>query len=252
MRKPSPFRWILLVGILSLFTACHQKHFAFTGRENEEQAFAKCVQLSTRKKFQAAIDCLEIFKSRFPDSKYALEAEIKVGDAYYQKKEYLLAAETYQLFTKLHPTSDKLDYVYYRIGLSYLHATPKKIDRDQEHLPEAIDGFAIVANQFPDSPYAKAAKSKYNEARRKVAQRHFYVGRFYYKWGEYKAAIPRFQEVYERYPDLGLDESAFYYSIQAYHKLGKNEEAKALLDVMKAKLPNSSKVKGLEKEISKT
>jgi outer membrane protein assembly factor BamD len=238
---------------LGFFTACHQKHFAFTGRENEEQALAKCVQLSTLKEISGRHRLPpEIFKSRFPDSKYALEAEIKVGDAYYQKKEYLLAAETYQLFTKLHPTSDKLDYVYYRIGLSYLHATPKKIDRDQEHLPEAIDSFSIVANQFPDSPYAKVAKSKYNEARRKVAQRHFYVGRFYYKWGEYKAAIPRFQEVYERYADLGLDEKAFYYSIQAYRKLGKNEEAKALLEMMKAKLPNSSKTKGLEKEISKT
>src|SRR4030095_4411477 len=217
--------WIpLLFLILTASLGCAKKQFVFSGQENDEQAFEKCLHLSAKKRFQEAIDCLEIYKSRFPDSRRASDAEIRIGDAYFQKKEYLLAAETYKLYAKLHPTSDKLDYVYYRIGLCYLNETPKKIDRDQEHLPESTDNFAIVVTQFPNSPYAKMAKYKYDESKRLVAKRNFYVGRFYYKWGEYKAAIPRFQEVYERYPDLGLDEDALYYTIKSYRKLKKNDE----------------------------
>ncbi|MFO1518360.1 MAG: outer membrane protein assembly factor BamD [bacterium] len=252
MKKPL-ILCLSLALLTGLFSACSKKTpFSFTGRENEEQAFAKCVQLSTRKKFQQSIDCLEIFKSRFPDSKYALEAELKIGDAYYRKKEYLLAAETYQLYTKLHPTSEKLDYAYYRIGLSYLHESPKQIDRDQEHLPAAIDSFAIVVTQYPNSQYAKIAKQKYDEARRKIAQRNFYVGRFYYKWGEYKAAIPRFMEVYEKFANLGLDEDALYYTIESFHRLGKNDDAKAVLEILKGKYPNSGKIKKVPKEVLKT
>lgn len=248
MTKKILFFTPLLI-LVFLTPACGKKQVRFTGRESDEQAFSKCLHLSTKKKFQQAIDCLEVFKSRFPDSRLALEAELRIADAYYQKKEYLLASETYQLYAKLHPTSDKLDYAYYRIGLCAWHETPKKIDRDQQHLPEAIDAFAIVFNQFPDSPYAKMAKVKYDDARRRVAQRHFYVGRFYYKWGEYKAAIPRFQEVYLKYPDLGLDEQALYYEAISYKKLGKKADAQATLALMESKFPNGKKTKEVKNEL---
>jgi outer membrane protein assembly factor BamD len=247
MKKLSYILFVLF--ILGNLAACQKKQFALTGKENSEEAFSKCLELSTKKKFQEAIDCLEIFKSRFPTSRSSLEAEIRIADAYFAKKEYLLAAETYQLFTKLHPTSDKLDYVYYRIGLCYLNKTPKAVDRDQGNLPSATDSFAIVFQQFPDSQYAKIARFKYDEARRLEARRHFYVGRFYYRWGEYKAAIPRFQEVYEKYPHLGLDEDALFYTALAYHKLGKNEAARQVAEIMKTEFPNSSKTKKVSNKV---
>ncbi len=250
--KNSKIMFLFLLFLVGSLPACPAKNFKFTGRENDQQALAKCVQLSTHKKFQEAIDCLEIFKSRFPESPYTKDAEIRIADSYYRKKEYLLAAETYQLFTKLHPTSDKLDYVYYRMGLCYLHETPKQIDRDQEHLPEAIDSLGIVVQQFPDSPYAKAARFRYNEARKRIAKRDFYVGYFYYNWGEYKAAIPRFQEIYQKYENLGLDEKALYYTVAAYKKLGKIEDAKLVFELLKAKFPNSSKTKEIQKDLFKS
>src|SRR4030095_827503 len=159
--------WIpLLLLILSAGLSCGKKQFVFSGKENEEQAFEKCLELSSKKRFQEAIDCLEIYKSRFPDYRRASDGEIRIADAYFQKKEYLLAAETYKLYAKLHPTSEKLDYVYYRIGLCYLNETPQKVDRDQEHLPESSDQFAIVLTQFPNSPSAKMAQFKHDEHRR--------------------------------------------------------------------------------------
>ncbi len=240
-----------LLPLLILTPACHKqtKGFNFTGRENAQQAFAKCVQLSTRKKFQQAIDCLEIFKSRFSNTPYVLDAELRIADAYFRKKEYLLAAETYQLFTKLHPTSPKLDYAYYRMGLAYLHDTPKQIDRDQENLPAAVEAFAIVFNQFPDSPYAKMSKIKHDEARRLIAKRHLYIGKFYYKSGEYRAAIPRFEEIFNKFSGLGLDESALYYIATSYWRLGLTDEAKLVAELMKSKFPKSSKTKDVLKEV---
>ncbi len=236
--------------LLGLFVACGKKHTStLNGKENGEQAFKKCLALSTKKKFQEAIDCLEIFKNRFSDSEYALEAELRVADAYYQRKEYLLAAESYQAFAKLHSTSDKLDYAYYRTGLAYLHETPKKIDRDQEHLPAAVDFFSIVFTQFPTSPYAKMAQLKFDEVRLKIAERHFYVGKFYYKRGEYTAAIPRFREVYEKYSHLGLDEDSLYYLAACYQKTGKLEAARGVIQEMKTSFPESEKTRKISKEI---
>ena len=249
-------KWILFLSILSLasITACGgkgaKKHsFRFSGSENAEQAFNKCVQLSTKKKFQDSIDCLEIFKSRFPESPLAQEAELKIGDAYFKKKEYLLAAETYLLYPKLYPTGEKADYAYYRTGLSYLNQSPKKIDRDQEYLPSSIDYFSIVTSQYPNSQYYKISQYKLDEARRRIAKRNMYVAKFYYKFGEYKASIPRFEEVYQKFSNLGLDEEALYYTIRAYKELGKMDEAKATYEILKGKYPNSKRLKKLPKEV---
>lgn len=225
--------------------------FGFTGRENVEQAFAKCVQLSTKKKFQESIDCLEIFKSRFPNTDFALQAELKVGDAYFLKKEYLLAAETYQFFTKLHPDSEKLDYAFFKMGLAYLKSTPKKIDRDQEHLPQAIDALAIVTSQFPSSIYYKQAKHYHDQARKMIAKRVFYIGNFYYKWGEYRAAAPRFEEVFQKYSGLGLDQASIYYAAESYHKLGKDEQATQYAEILKAKFPRGKYTEKAVKNILK-
>lgn len=237
------------------FSACSggkkKNRLGFTGRENAEQAFAKCVQLSTKKKFQESIDCLEIFKTRFPNTDYALQAELKVGDAYYLKKEYLLASETYQFFTKLHPDSDKLDYAFFKIGMSNLKATSPKIDRDQEHLPQAIDSFAIVLSQFPNSTFYKQAKFYHDQARRMVAKRVMYIGDFYYKWGEYRAAAPRYEQVFKEFGGLGLDQKSLYYAALSYHKLGKDEPAIQYAEILKAKFPNSKYTKKAMKQILK-
>lgn len=247
--------YILLPLFIFNFSACSgskkKNRLGFTGRENAEQAFAKCVQLSTKKKFQESIDCLEIFKTRFPNTDYALQAELKVGDAYFLKKEYLLAAETYQFFTKLHPDSDKLDYAFYRIGMSYLKATSPKIDRDQEHLPKAIDSFAIVLSQFPSSTYYKQAKFYHDQARRMVAKRVMYIGDFYYQWGEYRAAAPRYEEVFKVYGGLGLDQKALYYAALCYHKLGKDDMAVQYAEILKAKFPTGKYTKKAVKNILK-
>ncbi len=247
--------YIILPCIILGFAACgggkKKNKFGFTGRENTEQAFAKCVQLSTKKKFQESIDCLEIFKSRFPNTEYALQAELKVGDAYYLKKEYLLAAETYQFFTKLHPDSEKLDYAFFKMGLAYLKATSKKIDRDQEHLPQAIDSLAIVLSQFPSSNYYRQSKFYHDQARRMIAKRVFYIGNFYYKWGEFRAAAPRFEEVFQSYTGLGLDQKSLYYAAMSYHKLGKNEQATQYAEILKAKFPKGDYSKKAVKDILK-
>ncbi|MBF0492881.1 MAG: outer membrane protein assembly factor BamD [Deltaproteobacteria bacterium] len=239
--------------LLFSFPACGKKRpFGFTGKENEEQAFNKCVRLSSKKQFQEAVDCLEIFKSRYPDSKYSGEAELRIADTYFAKKEYLLSAETYLLFAKLHPTSEKLDYTFYRAGLCYWHAAPKSVDRNQENLPEAVDNFRTVVSQYSTSPYAKMAKVKYDEARRRIANRHYYIGKLYYRWGEYLAAIPRFKEIIDHYSHLGLDEEALYFMAISYNNLGKIEEAKVVAELMKEEFPDSKRTKKITNRLKKS
>lgn len=235
--------------LLLAFSACHKKAYKLTGDETDQEAMEKCLKLSEKKHFQEAVECLEIFKNRFPDSTYALDAELKIGDTYFNKKDWLLAAESYSLFIRLHPNSDKLDYAYYRAGLAYERQMSKKIDRDQSNIGEAEENFASVYRRFPDSPYAKLAQAKYDEIRSRAARRNMYIGKFYFRSGEYRAAIPRFLTILQDFPGLGFEEESLYRLALAYQRLGDQEKAKGAAQLMQENYPQSKKTKKIVRKI---
>ncbi len=237
---------LLVLGLL--FGACAKKPVVI-GRENPEEEIKKCTKLTDKNRFEEAVECLQVFKTRFPKSEWGIEAEILVGDNYFRKKDFLLAAESYQAFITLHPMHPKTPYAFYKTGLSYLRYSPKAIDRDQEYLPSAISNFQIVLNNYPGNAYEELAAEGLREARTRVAKRHFYIGRFYYRSGEYIAAIPRLQEVAANYKDSGLAEEAFYLICKASIKLGKLDDAKAAFSSLSINYPKSPRIPELEKKL---
>lgn len=254
-KPPSPFPlflscFLLLVSCLLLlfFAACSKKPVQ-VGRDNPEKEITKCIKLSDKKRFKEAVECMEVFKSHFPKSQWGVEAELYIGDNYFRQKEYLLAADSYQSFIKLNPTHPKADYAYYKSGLSYLKQSPKAIDRDQEYLDNAIADFEIVQRSFPDSTYINVNQENLLTARKRVAEHHFYIGRFYYKTGEYLAAIPRFQEIVSKYKDSGLCEKSLYYTTIANLKLDKLDSAKEAFSTLSLEYSKSKYIKKLENKL---
>ncbi len=219
------------------------------GRENPELEIQKCMKYSEKKQFEEAVECLEIFKSHFPKSQWGIEAEMMIGDNYFRKGEYILAAESYLSFLKLHPMHPKADYAYYKVGLSYLYQSPKALDRDQEYLDDAIQYFELVLNSYPDTPYLNITKTYLLEARTRMAKRNLYVGRFYYRTGEYIAAVPRFEVVYENYKDTGLGEKALNYATLSNIKLKRFEAAKANYSLLSMQYPGSKYIPKLQKRL---
>lgn len=230
---------IFIVLISLSLIQCSGRKTRLSRLDTEKTAMKKCLQLSSEKRFEEAIECLEIFKSQFPNSAGTQEAEIYIGDNYYRKKEYLLAAEAYKAFTQIYPDSKRLDYALYRVGLAYEKEMPEKIDRDQSYLKEAKEYYSRVFRYFPESSYFSMAKAKFMHMERREAQKHFYVGNYYFKTGEYRASIPRFRIIVENFGHLRIAEEAFYKLTIAYRKLQKPDQANAIKEEFLSKYPNS-------------
>src|ERR1043166_5060958 len=75
------------------------------------------------KDWVAASKYFAFIKSRFPYSKYAVLAELRLADAQFGAEQYLEAIDSYRLFLKFHPTHDMVanGYCSYRIGEGYYH-----------------------------------------------------------------------------------------------------------------------------------
>lgn len=235
-----------IFGIL-LVAGCSHKPYLSNAKDAND-AMAECHKLAEKGDYDRANECLEVLKSRFPGSMDSYGADLEIGDNYFRKGDYLLASETYIAYTKLHPTSEKVGYAYYKTGVCYLRENPKPIDRDQKYLETAIQYFEL-AMPLISGDLKEAAREQWAEARLRIAKRHFYIGRFYYRTGEYLAAIPRFNEVVTHYSGLGLDEKSLYLMGDSYMELGQKERALEILSVFEQHFPDSSYRKKLASRI---
>lgn len=235
--------FIVLLVLPILLGACGGKSGFTLDRSNVTQDLDSCMTLLKKKKHSKAISCLESYKSRHYGEASAAEAELAMAEAYFAKKDYLLAAETYNLFIKSHSYHERVPYAYYRAGVSYLEESPRSIDRDQTYVDDAISSLETVVKYYSNSPHAAEAKVYYDLARHKKARFHYYVGRYYYKSKEYLAAIPRFQTIISDYPQLGLDEKSFYYLIESLKKVSQKDLALKYYEVFQGHFPDSDYVK---------
>jgi len=160
--------------------------------------------------YKDAIESFEKLKDYYPFSRYAILAELKMGDAHYHLEEYEDAIAAYENFESLHPRNEAISYVIYQIGLCYFERIDT-IDRDQSNAQKALDTFQRLQKQFPQSLYALKAQEHITKCHKSLAGHDFYVGHFYYKSKHYKAALYRFESVLSNYPDVGVHQQALQY-----------------------------------------
>jgi outer membrane protein assembly factor BamD len=161
-------------------------------------------------KYKKAIESFEKLRDWYPFSRYAILAELKIADAYFNLKSYADAIFAYEEFEQLHPRNEAIPYVIYRIGRSYFNQIDT-IDRDQSNAVKALETYRRLVEQYPDDAYAGMARSDMVACYRSLAGHAFYVGVFYYKNKNYPAAKARFTEVVETFPDVGYHHEALTY-----------------------------------------
>jgi len=166
--------------------------------------------------YKSATEAFQKIKDRYPYSKFAILAELKMADTLFMQSSYDEAYEAYKEFERLHPKNPKVPYVIYREGLCH-YKQMRGVDRDQTPAMKAKEDFGRLIRRFPKDVYASRARMKIRKCYMELAQHELYVGRFYFKGKHYRAAAERFRYAVEHYPDVGQ-----YYDALEY--LGKCEE----------------------------
>jgi outer membrane protein assembly factor BamD len=146
----------------------------------------------------------------YPFSKYAILAELKIADGYFNLESYTDAIFAYEEFEQLHPRNEAVPYVIFRIARSYFNQIDT-IDRDQTNATKALETYRRLVQQYPTDVYAGMARSDMLACYQSLAGHEFYVGVFYYKDKNYNAAKVRFTAVVKNYPDVGYHQPALTY-----------------------------------------
>ncbi|RLB16773.1 MAG: outer membrane protein assembly factor BamD [Deltaproteobacteria bacterium] len=213
---------LCLLGGALFFGGCASMEWLF-GKEEEKppsELMDQAMDDLARGYYKSATEAFQKIKDRYPYSKFAIVAEMKMADTLYMQSSYDEAYDAYKEFEKLHPKNPSIPYVIYREGMCN-YKQMKSIDRDQTHSMMAKEDFGRLVKRFPKSVYAARARMKIRKCFMDLAQHELYVGRFYFKKKKYRAAAGRFQYALEHYPDVGQYYEALEYLGRCEEKLAK-------------------------------
>jgi outer membrane protein assembly factor BamD len=172
--------------------------------------------------YKEAAKLWQQLRDQYPYSNLALLADLKLGDALYNDRKYIEAFAAYKTFNERHPDSDAIPYSLYQQGMCY-YSQMMGVDRDQTPSVVAIQYLANLVETYPDSKYATMARARITEAQNNLAGHEFYVGEFYYKRKDYRAAINRFVGIITYYPDSGYHQRAYNYIAEYRDLLARGE-----------------------------
>lgn len=160
--------------------------------------------------YKKSIEHFQKLKDIYPFSRYAILAELKLGDAHYRIEQYEDAVFAYEEFEKLHPRNEAIPYVIYQIGRCHFDrmSTP---DRDQTAARKALEAFQRLLKQFPNDPYSRSAAEHLVACYKSLSGHEYDIGQFYFKSHHYKAALGRFRGVVSDFPDVGYHQPALDY-----------------------------------------
>jgi outer membrane protein assembly factor BamD len=201
----------MLLACVSVFLlACGCAWFESKDEKSAQELVQDGVDYFEDGKYKKAIESFEQLRDWYPFSRYAILAELKIADAYFNLESYADAIFAYEEFEQLHPRNEAVPYVIYRIGRSYFNQIDT-IDRDQSNADKALQTYRRLVQQYPDDAYAGMARSDMLACYQTLSGHEFYVGMFYYKNKRYEAAKARFLAVVETYPDVGYHHKALTY-----------------------------------------
>ncbi len=202
------------------------------------------------KEYKAAIENYQQVIDKYPFSPYAEDAEMKIGLAYYQQKDYAEAIGALDDFERMHPTSKNLELVSYYIGLSYYDQIGRE-DQDQGKTTAALKRFQELEQRFPEGDFAELAHDKVLVCREMLARNQMIVGSYYYKRANFRAAESRFAELLQKYPETPVAPDALFELGVSLEKEGKRYSAAQAFAAVKKHFPDSNYAKRAQAELTK-
>jgi outer membrane protein assembly factor BamD len=152
-------------------------------------------------RYQLAIEKLRMLKSKFPYSRYAAEAQLRIADVYYLQELFQEAALAYEAFRDLHPKHEKASYALFRIGEAYQADMPGNVARDLSSGKRAVEAYEDFLKQYPKDERVPNAKEQLGVVRTRLAQKELAIGNFYFRESQYDSAKGRYEKILKSYPE---------------------------------------------------
>ena len=218
---------ILLLTLLSVSAACKimtetERISANLPSLSAEELLAEGTRCFDTQKFDRARLYLKFLYENFPNSPQAVEALLKMADAYALEGGLDNKMEARQRFADFYgrfPQAPQAEYALYMQGKLSL-AMKLNPDKDPANVNQAYQNFQRYLQIFPDGPHAAEAKTGIRTCQDHLAAHEYSVAFFYFRRNSFRATLSRLEFLQRSFPDYGKMGDVFLLNAQTYHALG--------------------------------
>jgi outer membrane protein assembly factor BamD len=171
-------------------------------RQPDKELFDKAMIAMKKGHFDVCRLDLQTMLNTYPDSEYRMRAKLAVGDSWFKEggTAALTQAEAeYKDFITFFPNAPEAAEAQMKVGDIYYQQMAKP-DRDYTDAQNAEREYRTMINMFPDSTLIPKAKQKLRDVQEVLAERETEIGLYYGSRENFSAAIARLETVVDTYP----------------------------------------------------
>jgi outer membrane protein assembly factor BamD len=263
MRLPRPSLAALAAATaLAALGACGSSRVSITGEvkygKSAEDDYKAGLEEMKSSSWPEASRFFEHCRTKYPFSKYAALAELRLADIKYQDDRFLEASEAYATFARMHPTHEDADYAAFREALSLLRDAPTDFfvfppayERELKSAREGVTKMEAFLAKWPGSKHKPEALKLLEQARGQLADHEWYVARFYAKRNRWAGVAGRCEALLARYPGSKHEIDALFALADAYARLEDRFKARQALQQLIVKHPDDPRRAQAEKLLAR-
>ena len=191
-----------------VFGACSKK---IEVKKDSETWFKEGLAHFENKKYKKAAVA---FEQEADTPEIAARSQLFLGDSKFFMEEYEEAVVSYNEYLTYYPDGEYAPQATLRLGLCY-YKRLNSIDRDQTNTEEALKIFRNLKSKFPAYASENQVDEKIEKLLNMLAEKEYYVAKFYKKLGYRKSSEARLKNLVENYfgteiwPKAALDYAEF-------------------------------------------
>ena len=184
------------------------------------------------KKWLTAREFFKQVTETYTQSPVRPDAKLAIGDTYIgegSSESLVLAIAEFQEFLSFYPTHPRADYAQYKLGLAHFRQM-RAPQRDQSETRDTVREFETFLTRYPNSTYAPEVRNRLREAKDRLSEAEFEVGRFYFRIHWYPGAIDRLTALMKEDPTFTARDGVYFYLGESLIKVSRQAEALPLYE----------------------
>jgi outer membrane protein assembly factor BamD len=186
-------------------------------------------------------------RRRYPYSRFAALAELRVADCLFMQGKYSEAIQAYRQFGRHRPSHRQVPYARFRLAESYVEQIPEDWflsppphELDQGPTREALSQIRRFLVDFPDDVHVPRARSMARHALSVLARHELYVAEFYLDRNHPRAAVRRLETLLRAFEGSGVEPEALLLLGRTYVEMRERERARETLESLVERFPRST------------
>ena len=223
-----PAACLLLIGAVAL-SACGSRQAdlpPLTDADADGILFERGSQALEEGAWSTAREYFVQIRDNYPQSPLRARSRLGIVESYEGEGTdvaYLSALSELREFLRLYPPTHELaPEAQFKVGMVYFNQM-RRPERDQSETRSAITEFETFIElyaEFADPLLLAETRERLREARDRLSDSNYLVGRFYYRLRYYPGAIDRFREILDEDPGYTRRDAVYFHLADALATTG--------------------------------